>query len=72
MMTNGSTPISRYYFQPNVGGDYALMFGMLKHLREWDIQALAAGKKSVFDRSFIEMNTVGFDAMMEEIDRTAW
>ncbi len=72
MMTNGSTPISRYYFQPNVGGDYALMFGMLKHLREWDIQALAAGKKSVFDRSFIEINTVGFDAMMEEIDRTAW
>ena len=48
MMTNGSTPISRYYFQPNVGGDYALMFGMLKHLREWDIQALVAGKKERF------------------------
>ena len=48
MMTNGSTPISRYYFQPNVGGDYALMFGMLKHLREWDIQALVAWKKERF------------------------
>ncbi|MFW1890141.1 CbbBc protein, partial [Acinetobacter johnsonii] len=48
-----------------------LIFGMIKKKREWDIQTLAAGKKIVFDRSFIEMNTVGFYAMMEEIDSTA-
>lgn len=40
MMTNGSTPISRYYFQPKIGGDYALMLGMLKHLNEWDKKQL--------------------------------
>ena len=63
MITNGSTPISRYYFQPKVGGDYAIMFGMLKHLLEWDQQAIAKSKESVFDRSFIAVNTVGFEEM---------
>src|SRR5690606_31046908 len=28
MLTNGSTPISRNYFQPKIGGDYALLVGM--------------------------------------------
>ena len=72
MMTNGSTPISRYYFQPKIGGDYALMLGILKHLNEWDKKALASGKPSVFDRNFIAVNTVGFDEMIAEIERTEW
>lgn len=72
MMTNGSTPISRYYFQPKIGGDYALMFGMMKHLHEWDKQALAAGQSSLFDREYIEKNTVGFEEMLQEVDRTEW
>ncbi|WP_269527564.1 FdhF/YdeP family oxidoreductase [Acinetobacter baumannii] len=72
MMTNGSTPISRYYFQPKIGGDYALMLGILKHLHEWDKKALASGKPSVFDRNFIAVNTVGFDEMIAEVERTGW
>ncbi|MDU6100120.1 MAG: FdhF/YdeP family oxidoreductase, partial [Acinetobacter sp.] len=72
MMTNGSTPISRYYFQPKIGGDYALMLGMLKHLNEWDKKTLASGKPSVFDRNFIAVNTVGFVEMIAEIERTEW
>jgi len=72
MMTNGSTPISRYYFQPKIGGDYALMLGMLKHLNEWDKNALASGKPSVFDRNFIAVNTIGFDEMIAEVEKTEW
>ncbi len=72
MMTNGSTKISSNYFQPKVGGDYALLMGMMKHLREWDRQALAAGKPSLFDRAFIEMNTDGFEQMIAEVDQTDW
>ncbi|WP_151831860.1 FdhF/YdeP family oxidoreductase [Acinetobacter ursingii] len=72
MITNGSTPISRYYFQPKVGGDYAIMFGMLKHLLEWDQQAIAKSKESVFDRSFIAVNTVGFEEMRAEVQNTSW
>lgn len=72
MMTNGSTPISRYYFQPKIGGDYALMLGILKHLNEWDKKALASGKPSVFDRNFIAVNTIGFDEMIAEVEKTEW
>lgn len=72
MMTNGSTPISRYYFQPKIGGDYALMLGILKHLNEWDKKVIASGKPSVFDRNFIAVNTIGFDEMIAEVERTEW
>ncbi|WP_228137229.1 FdhF/YdeP family oxidoreductase, partial [Acinetobacter sp. V2] len=72
MMTNGSTPISRYYFQPKIGGDYALMLGILKHLNKWDKKALASGKPSVFDRNFIAVNTIGFDEMIAEVEKTEW
>lgn len=72
MMTNGSTPISRFYFQPKIGGDYALLLGMMKHLHEWDKQAILAGKTGVFDRQYIAENTVGFDEMLKEVDRTEW
>ncbi len=72
MMTNGSTKISSNYFQPKVGGDYALLMGMMKHLREWDRKALAAGKPSLFDQAFIEMNTDGFAEMIAEVDKTDW
>lgn len=72
MMTNGSTRISSHYFQPKVGGDYALLMGMMKHLREWDRAAVAAGKPSLFDHRFIDMNTSGFTAMLAEVDQTDW
>lgn len=72
MMTNGSTPISKYYFQPKVGGDYALLLGMMKHLRDWDKQELAAGRPSLFDQAFIDNNTQGFHAMLDEIEQTDW
>ncbi|TCM66620.1 molybdopterin-dependent oxidoreductase alpha subunit [Acinetobacter calcoaceticus] len=72
MMSNRSTPISKYYFQPCIGGDYAILFGMLKHLIEWDHAAVAVGKASVFDRDFIAQQTVGFEAMLAEIERTQW
>jgi len=72
MMTNGSTRISNYYFQPKVGGDYALLMGMLKHLREWDQQAIAKGKTGIFDQDFIAQNTIGFNDLISEVDRTDW
>lgn len=72
MMTNGSTQISRFYFQPQVGGDYAIMFGMLKYMAQWDDELLAQGQPSLFDRTFIEKNTTGFDAMLAEIQATSW
>ncbi|AOA59967.1 FdhF/YdeP family oxidoreductase [Acinetobacter larvae] len=72
MVTNQSTPISRYYFQPKVGGDYAVLLGMLKHLQQWDQAALAAGQSSVFDREFIAQHCEGFASMLALVDATPW
>lgn len=72
MITNGSTEISRYYFQPAVGGDYAILFGILKYLKQWDDEAIAKSKPRIFDHSFIEMNTIGFSEMLAEVDQTPW
>ncbi len=72
MLTNGSTSISRNYFQPKIGGDYAVLFGMLKHLDEWDQAARKKGKKPVFDDDFIEKNTAYFSEILAEVRRTNW
>lgn len=72
MMANKSTEISQYYFQPKIGGDYAILIGIMKHLHEWDTGALSKGNPPVFDRSFIVPNTVGFEEMIKEIEQTNW
>ena len=72
MMTGGSTPISTYYYQPRVGGDYALLTGMMKHLKQWHDQAIAAGKDGLFDQAFIDAQTVGFSTLLDEIEHTEW
>lgn len=72
MATNGSTKISRYYFQPHIGSDYAILLGMFKHLQQWDKQALDMGKDGIFDRDYIAKQTEGFDALIAEVERTEW
>lgn len=54
MMTNGSTPISRYYFQPKIGGDYALMLGILKHLHEWDKRPLPRANQAFLTETLLQ------------------
>lgn len=72
MITNGSTPISRNYFQPKIGGDYAVLMGMFKHLYEWDQEAKKSGQATIFDEAFIVQNTAYFDEILQEVAATAW
>ncbi|SCC70687.1 FdhF/YdeP family oxidoreductase [Acinetobacter albensis] len=72
MLTNGSTPISRNYFQPKIGGDYALLVGMMKHLYEWDNERKLKDQASVFDQNFIQSQSVGFETILAEVTRTSW
>lgn len=72
MLTNGSTPISRNYFQPKIGGDYALLVGMMKHLYEWDNERKLKDQASVFDQNFIQSQSVGFETILAEVARTSW
>lgn len=67
MATMGSTPISTHYFQLRVGGDFALVKGMMKHL----IEREDAGETAL-DHAFIAQHTVGFDALAADLRAESW
>jgi molybdopterin-dependent oxidoreductase alpha subunit len=72
MATLGSSPISSHYFQPQVGGDFALLKGMCKRVVELDDAALAAGQPRVLDVDFIATHTHGFDRFIAELREQPW
>ena len=72
MLTNGSTSISRNYFQPKIGGDYAVLVGIMKHLYQWDQEAMLTAQPPIFDEEFIHSNCVGFNDVLAEVSRTSW
>jgi len=67
MATLGSTPISTHYFQLRVGGDFALVKGMMKHVVERDD---ASG--DILDRAFIAEHTVGIAELLADLRAESW
>ena len=61
-MLGFSTPLSDQYLQVRIGGDQALLQGVLKSLLARD----------AVDRAFVEAHTDGFEAMKSGIDDVAW
>ncbi|MDB5461311.1 MAG: oxidoreductase alpha (molybdopterin) subunit, partial [Caulobacteraceae bacterium] len=72
MATLGSTPIASSYYQPRVGGDVAVLKGMMKALVAADAAALAAGREGVLDRQFIAEHTTGLEPLLADLEATAW
>ncbi|RZA36166.1 MAG: FdhF/YdeP family oxidoreductase [Lysobacteraceae bacterium] len=72
MLTNRSTPIAQTYYQVKIGGDVALLKGMMKWLFEADALDLAAGGKGVLDHAFIAGHTRGIEALRADIEATRW
>ncbi len=62
MLTGGSTALASHYHQPRIGGDLAVLTGLLKCLVERD----------AVDRDFIAAHTVGFDALAARVAGTSW
>lgn len=71
MATLGSTPISSHYFQLRVGGDFALVKGMMKHVLERE-DARREDEAPVLDHAFIAEHTTGFEALAEDLRAQAW
>jgi len=67
MATFSSTPIASEFVHIGIGGDLALLKGMMKVIFERE----AAGEK-VIDREFIDQHTVGLDAIREEVLTHDW
>jgi molybdopterin-dependent oxidoreductase alpha subunit len=72
MLTLSSTPIASSYYQVKVGGDIAVMKGMMKCLVALDKKSLADGGPGVLDRDFIWDHTTGIDELLADIDATSW
>ncbi|SDH94704.1 oxidoreductase alpha (molybdopterin) subunit [Vibrio xiamenensis] len=71
MLSNGSTPTTSHYFMPKLGGDMAVVRGIVKVLLERHIQAQQQGE-SVFDLEFIAEHTEGMDEYLATVSATPW
>jgi molybdopterin-dependent oxidoreductase alpha subunit len=72
MMTLSSTPIASSYYLVKVGGDIAVLKGMMKTLLALDAKSLAEGGPGVLDRDFIANHTTGIDALLADLDAISW
>src|SRR3979490_1652079 len=72
MLTLSATPIASTYYQVKVGGDIALLKGMMRALVAIGAKSLAEGGPGVLDRDFIKNHTTGIDELLADIDATSW
>jgi molybdopterin-dependent oxidoreductase alpha subunit len=72
MLTLSSTPIASTYYQVKVGGDIAVLKGIMKTVVALDAKSLAEGGKGVLDREFIADHTTGIDELLADLDATSW
>ena len=69
MLTNNPVQIASTYYRPRIGGDVAVLKGMMKTLVEMDE---AAPDKGIIDHAFIAEHTVGFDKVVADLRATSW
>ncbi len=72
MATLGATQIASRYYQVRIGGDAAVLQGMMKALIAADRAARAAGDAPVLDHAFIAEHTGGFAELAARLDELAW
>ena len=62
MLSGGATPIASDFYQLKVGGDIAVLKGIMKHL-------LVLG---AVDHAFVAEHTTGFDALKADLEAEDW
>jgi molybdopterin-dependent oxidoreductase alpha subunit len=72
MATLSSTPIASALHQVRVGGDVAVLKGLMKRVLERDADDLARGGAGKLDRAFIREHTSGFEALEADLEQTSW
>ncbi len=72
MLTLSSTPLASAYHQVKVGGDVAVLKGMMKALLAADAADIAASGPGLLDRAFIAEHTVGFEGLVADLDAISW
>ena len=72
MLTLSSTPIASSYYLVKVGGDVAMLKGVMKALVAINARRMAENGPGVLDREFIAAHTVGIDALLSDLEATSW
>jgi anaerobic selenocysteine-containing dehydrogenase len=72
MISLTSTPISSRLHQVRVGGDVAVLKGLMKVLVEEDERARAEDQIEIMDWDFIRGHTVGIEALIANLKATRW
>jgi molybdopterin-dependent oxidoreductase alpha subunit len=72
MATLTSTQISSRLYQVRVGGDAAVIKGIMKVLVEADETASANHASEILDWDFIREHTLGIEALVEDLKATGW
>ncbi|MEP6899817.1 MAG: FdhF/YdeP family oxidoreductase [Rhodanobacter sp.] len=72
MLTGASTPIATTYYKVKVGGDVALLKGMMKWLLDADAVDRNAGGDGVIDHEFIAAHTTGIETLVADLQTTSW
>jgi len=72
MLSMSSTELASTYYKVRVGGDAAMLKGVMKILLTMHEEALSKGKPGVIDEAFISEHTEGFDALKADLESTDW
>ena len=72
MLSFKGSQISSLFIQPKLGGDLALIKGMIKYLIQWDDEAIRQGSERVVDVEFIQQHTLNFEAIAADARQESW
>lgn len=68
LLTNRATPLADLHLPVRIGGDMAVLKGLMKVLLERE----RAAPGTVFDREFIDTKTSGYDDVISTLDAVEW
>jgi molybdopterin-dependent oxidoreductase alpha subunit len=72
MLTDSSTQLASEYYNVRIGGDTALIKGLIRLLIEQHEALIADGKPGVLDEVFIANETVNYLALRQDVLNTSW
>ena len=72
MLTGKATELATTYYKVKVGGDVAVLKGMMKYVLAADAADRAAGGPGKLDNAFIAQHTAGLDALVDDLNATSW
>lgn len=72
MLTLESTPLAGHYYKVRIGGDTALIKGVMRIIIERHKAALEKGEQPVLDMDFINTHTCGYEKLEDDIMSFDW